>query len=186
MPMRVSFSKTEIEGVIEVSVDVFRDARGLFTEPYSRTVWAESGFSETFAQDSMSLSCKGALRGMHYQLEPAGMGKLVRVIAGAIFDVGVDLREGSPTFGKWVGRTLSAENGKALYFPPGFAHGFVALEDNSVVYYKCTSTHNPQAERSISYKDPKIGIEWPMRPTVISEKDANAPSLDSAEYNFKF
>ena len=186
MPMRVSFFKTEIEGVIEVSVDVFRDVRGFFTETYSRTVWSESGFLETFVQDSMSLSCKGALRGMHYQIEPAGMGKLVRVITGAIFDVGVDLREGSPTFGKWVGRTLSAENGKALYFPPGFAHGFVALEDNSVVYYKCTSTHNPQAERSLSYKDPKIGIEWPLRPTVISEKDANAPSLDNAECDFKF
>jgi dTDP-4-dehydrorhamnose 3,5-epimerase len=112
------------------------------------------------------------------------MGKLVRVIRGSIFDVGVDLRRGSPTFGRWLGRELSSENGLALYFPPGFAHGFLALEDNTYVYYKCTNVHVPEAERALSYQDPSVGIVWPIEPTIISNKDAAAPFLDEAEYNF--
>jgi len=126
------------------------------------------------------------LRGMHYQIEPYGIGKFVRAFSGAIFDVGVDLRKGSPTFGRWIGRTLRAEDGIGLYFPSGIAHGFVPLEDNSLVYYKCTQMHVPEAERSLNYKDTNVGIAWPIEPTVISPKDAQAPLLELADYNFIF
>ncbi|HEO70526.1 MAG TPA: dTDP-4-dehydrorhamnose 3,5-epimerase, partial [Candidatus Hydrogenedentes bacterium] len=136
--------------------------------------------------DNLSLSAKGTLRGMHYQIEPHAMGKLVRAITGAVFDVAVDLRRGSPTFGKWVGRMLSEGNPAAMWVPPGFAHGFVALEDHTLVYYKCTRLYAPQAERSLSYADPEVGIEWPMQPTVISPKDAEAPLLREADYNFTY
>jgi len=186
MPMPVEFVETEIEGVLEVKVGRIGDDRGFFSEAYSDLTWREQGFNETFLQDSMSMSAKGTLRGMHYQIEPAGMGKLVRVITGSIFDVGVDLRKGSPTFGKWVGRTLTAENGVALWFPIGFAHGFVALEDRTIVYYKCTNVHTPEAERALSYKDPTVAIEWPVQATNISPKDAEAPCLADAECNFVF
>jgi dTDP-4-dehydrorhamnose 3,5-epimerase len=186
MPMRVSFSKTEIDGVLEVKVGVIHDGRGFFSEVYSKPVWGGQGFTEPFLQDNMSLSVKGALRGMHYQLEPYAMGKFVRTLTGSAFDVAVDLRRGSPTFAKWVGRVLSGENGLALWIPAGFAHGFVALEDNSVVYYKCTSVHVPESERALSYKDPTVAISWPIEPTVVSEKDAVAPFLAQAEYNFVY
>ncbi len=186
MTMPVTFSKTEIDGVLTVEVGVFRDERGFFTETYSREVWEGQGFTEVFVQDNLSLSAKGTLRGMHYQLAPYSMGKLVRAVTGSVFDVAVDLRRGSPTFGKWVGRTLSGENGLALWIPAGFAHGFIALEDETLVYYKCTAAHAPEAERSLSYNDPQVGIEWPLEPTIVSEKDAHAPPLQQAEYNFVY
>ena len=132
------------------------------------------------------MSCKGTLRGMHYQLASHGMGKLVRVVRGAVFDVAVDLRQGSPTLGKWVGRTLSAENGISLWVPVGFAHGFVALEDETLVWYKCTGAHAPDAERSLSYRDPTVAVKWPIQPSVISQKDADAPLLADAEFDFVY
>ncbi len=186
MPMPVTMTKTEIEGVLLVEVGKFCDARGYFTETYSKPVWEDCGFTENFPQDSMSLSAKGTLRGMHYQLDPHGMGKLVRAVCGSVFDVAVDLRRGSPTFGKWIGRELSAENHLALWIPSGFAHGFVALEENTIVYYKCSGVHAPEAERSLSYKCSEVGIEWPLEPTIISEKDAAAPGLAEAESNFEY
>lgn len=184
MPMPIEIRKTEIEDVLEVVTGVARDDRGFFSEAYSKSVWTEAGFSHEFVQDNISLSTKGTLRGLHYQLEPHGMGKLVRVISGSIFDVGVDLRKGSPTFGKWLGRTLTGKSGLTLYLPIGFAHGFLALEDETVVYYKSTALHAPEAERSMSYRDPALGIEWPVKPTLVSEKDAEAPLLKDAEHNF--
>lgn len=186
MPMPVEFRKTEIDGILEVVTKAFSDDRGFFSEVYSRAIWANGGFREEFVQDNLSLSRKGTLRGLHYQIEPHGMGKLVRTITGSVYDVAVDLRRGSPTFGKWVGRELSGANGLALWIPAGFAHGFVALEDNSLVLYKCTEMHVPESERSVSYKDPAIGIAWPMEPCVISAKDAQAPVLADAEYNFSY
>ena len=186
MPMPVSFAETEIPDVKEVHVGLHGDPRGFFSETYSRKMWQQQGFDETFVQDNLSLSCKGTLRGLHYQIEPHGMGKLVRALRGAIFDVAVDLRKGSPTFGKWVARTLSAENNLALWVPAGFAHGLLALEDDTLVYYKCTEMHTPKCERALSYRDPAIGIEWPFEPTEITEKDANAPLLADAEYNFAY
>ncbi|MCB9770356.1 MAG: dTDP-4-dehydrorhamnose 3,5-epimerase [Candidatus Omnitrophica bacterium] len=182
----VQLTPTEIEDVLLVVTRYFRDDRGFFTETYSQKNWSAEGFDETFLQDNMSLSAKGTLRGMHYQIEPHGMGKLIRAITGSIFDVAVDLREGSPTFGKWVGRTLSAENGLAMWVPVGFAHGFLALEDQTLIYYKCTNTYAPDSERSVHYADPEIGIEWPMEPTGLSPKDEAAPLLRDAEFNFKF
>jgi len=184
MPMPVAFKKTEIPDVLEVTTGRFDDDRGFFTETYALPTWSAGGFEGTFVQDNLSLSKKGTLRGMHYQLSDRGMGKLVRVVRGAIFDVAVDLRRGSPTFGKWVGRTLSGEGSMALWVPVGFAHGFVALEDDSYVWYKCTGAHAPEAERSLRYSDPSVGVEWPIEPTVISQKDADAPLLADADYDF--
>jgi len=186
MPMPVTFAPTEIDGVLEVHTRRAGDDRGFFSETYSQQMWAEAGFRTQFAQDCMSLSAKGTLRGMHFQLEPHGMGKYVRVIRGRIFDVGVDLRHGSPTYGTWVGRELSADNNLALYFPVGFAHGFVALEDDTLVYYKCTSIHAPEAERALRYDDPVVGIAWPLAPTIVSPKDMEAPSLKEVETNFVY
>jgi len=186
MPMAVKFVETEIPDVLVVETGIARDSRGFFSEAYSAKVWREAGFQETFVQDNLSMSARGTLRGLHYQLNPHGTGKLVRVVAGSVFDVAVDLRRGSPTFCKWIGVTLSAENSLVLWIPVGFAHGFMALEDDTVVWYKCSNVHVPEAERSISYRDPEIGIEWPFEPTLVSEKDAAAPSLKEAEYNFTF
>ena len=186
MPMKVTLTPTDIDGVLVAETGVFRDDRGYFSESYSKAMWAEAGFHETFVQDNISKSAKGVLRGMHYQLNPHGMGKLVRVVSGAVFDVAVDLRKGSPTFGKWVGRELSGTNCLALWVPVGFAHGFVALEDDTYVHYKCSGMHTPEAERSLSYKDPDVGIEWPLEPTIISDKDKDAPLLNDAETNFEY
>jgi len=185
-PKLVEFIPTEIENVLIVKPHVFGDDRGFLTETYSERNWALEGFRASFVQDNLSLSSKGTLRGMHYQLEPHAMGKLVRAVTGAVFDVGVDLRRGSPTFGRWVGRTLRAEDHAALWLPPGFAHGFVALEDHTLVYYKCTEFYTPEAEASLAYNDPDVGIEWPIEPTSISRKDLGAPRLKDAKYNFVY
>jgi dTDP-4-dehydrorhamnose 3,5-epimerase len=184
--MSVEFAETEIADVLEVKTGLFEDDRGFFTEAYSLSVWKAGGFDRIFVQDNLSCSKKGTLRGMHYQLSTHGMGKLVRVVRGAVFDVAVDLRKGSPSFGKWVGRMLSDENSLALWIPVGFAHGFVALEDDTLVWYKCTGVHAPEAERSLNYRDPAVAIEWPLEPTIMSRKDAEAPLLADAEYDFVY
>lgn len=186
MPMMVDFVETELPGVLEVHTQVIRDNRGFFTELHSARVWAEAGFDAEFVQDNLSESRRGVLRGIHYQIEPQAMGKLVRVLTGAIFDVAVDLRRGSPTFKQWIGRTLSADRPIALWVPPGFGHGFMALEDQSLVLYKCTGFHAPEFERSIHFADPDIGIQWPFEPDEVSSKDAGAPTLADAEYNFQY
>lgn len=185
MPMPVEITPTEIPDVLIVKTGVFQDDRGYFSESYSKRMWAEAGFEEHFVQDNLSCSKKGTLRGLHYQILPEGMGKLVRCVRGAIFDVAVDLRSGSATFGQWVGRELSGENHLSLWVPVGFAHGFVALEDDSIVHYKCSGHHAPDCERSLNYADPDVGIQWPLSPTIISQKDQDAPMLEQAEYNFE-
>ena len=186
MSMPVKFSGTEIPGVLEVETGIAGDQRGSFSEAYCRQEWETAGFTETFVQDNLSVSTRGTMRGIHYQLAPYGIGKLVRVPAGSVFDVAVDLREGSPTFGKWVSRVLSAENRLALWIPVGFGHGMLALEDDTLLWYKCTAGYVPEAERVMYYNDAEIGIEWPIEPTVISSRDAAAPGLQEAEYNFTF
>ncbi len=186
MPMPVEFTKTEIADVLEVRTGLFEDDRGFFTETYSLPMWKAGGFSGVFVQDNLSRSAKGTLRGMHYQLSSHGMGKLVRVVQGAVFDVAVDLRKGSPSFGKWVGRTLTGDDSMSLWIPEGFAHGFVALEEDTLVWYKCTGAHAPDAERSLHYADPKVAIDWPHEPSIISQKDADAPMLADAEYDFVY
>lgn len=186
MPSPAQFTETELPGIFEIEAKAFADERGYFTEIYAQSSWEAAGFPQTFLQDNLSVSAKGTLRGMHYQLSPHGQGKFVRVLRGAVFDVAVDLRRGSPHFGGWVGRCLSEENRLGLWVPAGFAHGFVAQEDDTLVLYKCNSLYHPESERSLLYNDPEIGIEWPTEPTIVSEKDAAAPSLADAEYNFDF
>ena len=186
MPMQIQIAPTEIDSVREVHTGRVGDDRGFFAETYSQEMWSRAGFDEAFVQDNLSESRRGTLRGMHYQIEPNAMGKLVRCIRGAIFDVAVDLRRGSPTFGSWVGRELRGANDLSLWIPTGFAHGFVALEDDTLVHYKCTSMHAPESERALSYRDPSVAIDWPIEPTVVSPKDAEAPMLADIEANFEY
>lgn len=186
MPMPIEIQQTELSGVLEIHTGLIRDDRGFFAEIWSSGELGRHGFHETFLQDNLSLSRKGTLRGLHYQILPFGMGKLVRALSGRIFDVAVDLRRGSPTFGHWLGRELDAKGQLALWVPVGFAHGFLALEDDSLVLYKCTALHTPQAERALNYADPTVGIRWPVEPTVIAPKDAAAPRLEAAQINFEF
>jgi dTDP-4-dehydrorhamnose 3,5-epimerase len=186
MPMPVKLTTTPIEGLLIVETGIFRDARGFFSESWSEPVWRAAGLGQTFRQDNLSCSKKGTLRGLHYQIQPDAMGKLVRAVRGRVFDVAVDLRRGSPSYGRWYGIELSGDNGLSLWVPIGFAHGFVALEDDSYVHYKCTNTHVPASERSLNYADPTVGIVWPLQPTLISPKDAIAPPLAQIEANFEF
>lgn len=164
---------------------MFGDDRGFFMETYSSRNMEAAGFPPTtFVQDNLSKSGAGTLRGLHYQINPSPMGKFVRCVQGSLFDVAVDLRKDSPTFGQWVGETLSQENGKALWVPGGFAHGFLTLEENTLAYYKCDGLYAPNEERSVNYADPEIGIEWPGEVKSISDKDEVAPLLKDADYNF--
>ncbi len=185
MPFAVR--KTELPGVLEIESPVHGDDRGFFTEIYNADRWIPEGFPKLqFAQDNLSASSRGTLRGLHYQLEPNAQGKLVRCLQGSVFDVAVDIRRGSPTFGQWTGRTLTARGGVALWVPAGFAHGFLVLEDSTLVLYKCTACYAPHAERSIVWNDPAIGIAWPAPATSLSKKDADAPTLANADFNFVY
>lgn len=178
-----------IKGVLIIEPRVFLDDRGFFMEYYNKEGFEAFGFKDLFVQDNHSRSKKGVLRGLHYQLNPHAMGKLVKVVRGSAFDVGVDIRKGSPTFGKWYGEILTGDNHKMLYFPPGFAHGFLALEDNTEFLYKCTGMHNGSSERAIRWDDPEIGIKWPtekIKEIILSEKDKKHPGLFEAETNFVF
>lgn len=173
---------TEIEGVCIVEPTVFGDNRGYFMETYSKPDFEEIGIKEDFVQDNQSKSKKGVLRGLHFQIENT-QGKLVRVIKGKVFDVAVDIRRGSKTFGKWVGVELSEENKKMLYIPPYFAHGFLVLSDEAEFTYKCTDVYNHSAESGIKYDDKTINIDWPKVDCEIltSEKDGKWQSLEEFE-----
>ena len=166
----------------------FGDHRGYFAETYSRRTYASVGVDVAFVQDNHSLSAAvGTVRGLHFQAPPHAQAKLVRCGRGAIFDVAVDIRRGSPSYGKWAGFTLSAENGAQLYIPAGFAHGFVTLEADSEIVYKCSDYYAPEAEGALRWDDPAIGIDWPIIGDVIlSEKDANAPLLADLRSPFEF
>ncbi|SMD30775.1 dTDP-4-dehydrorhamnose 3,5-epimerase [Picrophilus oshimae] len=170
------FRKTEIEGVMIVEPKIFGDERGYFYETYKRSEFSKNGISADLDQDNQSFSKKGVLRGLHFQREPYAQGKLVRAITGKIFDVAVDIREDSKTFGRYVSAILSGENKIMLWIPEGFAHGFLALED-SIVHYKATHEYNKTSEGGIIWNDPDINIEWPMDPETISEKDMAWPTL---------
>ena len=163
-----------------------KDERGFFSETYSRRRYREFGIDVEFVQDNHSFSWKpGTLRGLHFQAPPNAQGKLVRCGKGAIFDVTVDIRKGSPTFGHWGGYELTQENGHQLYVPVGFAHGFLTLKPESEIVYKCTNYYAPQAEGSIRWDDPSIGIEWPLSENIIlNERDAIAPLLKDFETPF--
>ena len=161
---------TEIPGIVIIEPDVHRDPRGLFLETYHVDKYRAAGVSRLFVQDNQSRSVRGTLRGLHLQVARP-QGKLVRVIEGEIFDVAVDVRRGSPTFGKWTGVTLSAENFLQCYLPPGFAHGFAVLSDVAQVEYKCTDIYDPKGELGIAWNDPAIGIRWPVSDPVLSDRD---------------
>ncbi len=163
---------------------VYRDDRGFFTEAYNQAEFETTvGEPVAFVQDNHSRSIRGVLRGLHYQLPPAAQGKLVRVVRGAVFDVAVDIRRSSPTFGEWVGYTLSEDNLHQLWIPPGYAHGFLVLTDIADVLYKTTDYYTPELDRAIRWDDPDIGIDWPLdgKTPILSAKDAAAPSLTAAE-----
>jgi dTDP-4-dehydrorhamnose 3,5-epimerase len=184
--MAVEIISTELSGVMEIRSDLFRDDRGYFTELHNASTWGFPGNPPQFVQDNMSCSDKGTIRGLHYQINPHAQGKLVRVMSGSVFDVAVDIRHGSPTFGNWIGRTLSEANGIALWIPVGFAHGFLALENLTRVMYKCDNLWAPESERSILYNDETLQIEWPIEVTLVNQKDLEAPSFGEAEYNFQY
>lgn len=169
---------TEIEDVCVIEPTVFGDNRGYFMETYSKADFEEIGIDYEFVQDNQSKSKKGVLRGLHFQTQNT-QGKLVRVIKGSVFDVAVDLRRSSKTYGKWVGVELTEENKKMLFIPPYFAHGFLVLSDEAEFTYKCTDVYNPNAEGGIMYNDPDVAIKWPEIDTEIltSEKDKNHPTL---------
>ena len=165
-----------------------RDERGFFSETYSQRRYKKLGVNVDFLQDNHSFSWEvGTLRGLHFQAPPAAQGKLVHCGKGAIFDVAVDMRRGSPTYGQWEGYELTAENGHQLYVPIGFAHGFVTLEPDSEIVYKCSNYYAPETEGAILWNDPKIGIKWPsVADPILSNKDAAAPLLEDLESSFIF
>lgn len=179
------FKKTEIEGVVIVEMKSHRDSRGYFMETYKKADFVAGGINVNFVQDNQSMSFKGVLRGLHYQINHP-QSKLVRVVEGAVFDVAVDLRPGSSTYGKWVGVELTAENCKQLYIPRGFAHGFLVLSEHAIMCYKCDNVYYPNDEGGLMWNDPAIGIEWPAMQgdamfdatkIVLSDKDKKHPPL---------
>ncbi len=169
--------ETKLGGLVAIEPDVFGDERGFLIESFSSARWAELGIDETFVQENHSRSTqRGTLRGMHFQTAP-GQGKLVRCPRGAIFDVAVDLRRGSPTYGQWEGHVLDDERHRQLWVPVGFAHGFQVLSEVADVAYKLTSLYDPETESEIAWNDPDVGIEWPLRDPLLSGRDRSAPQL---------
>jgi len=180
----MDFAKTKIAGVYVITPKVFGDSRGFFMETYNENDFRKEGLNYTFVQDNHSKSTRGVLRGLHFQ-KTHPQTKLVRVIRGEVFDVAVDLRKNSPTYGKWVGETLSAENKKMLLIPRGFAHGFVVLSDEAEFVYKCDDVYHPEDEGGIIYNDPEIAIDWPIKDNLnLSEKDKKHPTLKEAKIIF--
>jgi len=180
----MDFAKTKIAGVYVITPNVFGDSRGFFMETYNENDFRKEGLNYTFVQDNHSKSTRGVLRGLHFQ-KTHPQTKLVRVIRGEVFDVAVDLRKNSPTYGKWVGETLSAENKKMLLIPRGFAHGFVVLSDEAEFVYKCDDVYHPEDEGGIIYNDPEIAVDWPIKDNLnLSEKDKKHPTLKEAKIEF--
>jgi dTDP-4-dehydrorhamnose 3,5-epimerase len=172
----VNVVETGLPGALIFEPKVFGDERGFFMETWNEERYREAGLSAGFVQDNLSLSQKGVLRGLHFQ-NPDQQGKLVYVLQGEVFDVAVDIRVGSPTFGEWVGTALSSENRRQFYIPEGFAHGFLVTGETALFAYKCTALYNARAEATILWNDPELGIRWPTDEPILSEKDRDAPSL---------
>ncbi|NLN98021.1 MAG: dTDP-4-dehydrorhamnose 3,5-epimerase [Eubacteriaceae bacterium] len=184
----ITVTQTGIDDLVIIEPTVFGDERGYFMETYNRQVFEEAGLNMTFVQDNESCSRKGVLRGLHFQTQNV-QGKLVRVTEGAVWDVAVDLRKESKTFGEWVGITLSAENKKMFYVPEGFAHGFVVLSDMATFTYKCTNFYAPEFDGGIRYDDPDIGIQWPtqeIETLLLSDKDRQLPFLKEVADHLPF
>ena len=178
----MKFTKTFLDGVILIEPDVYEDQRGFFNETYQKKRYEDEGIFDDFVQDNHSISVEGTLRGLHYQL-PNPQGKLVRVISGEIFDVIVDIRESSSTFGQWCGVNLSSNNMKQIWIPPGFAHGFLALSSKAEVLYKTTDHRHKENEKTIIWNDKDISIEWPAtKKVIVSEKDQKGVAFKKAQY----
>jgi dTDP-4-dehydrorhamnose 3,5-epimerase len=169
----------DIAGLLILEPKVFGDARGFFVETWNRRRYGEAGIDVDFVQDNISFSKRGTLRGLHFQ-NPKPQGKLMQVLQGEVFDVAVDIRRSSPTFGRWHGVLLSAENKRQFYVPIGFAHGFAVLSDTALFQYKCTEFYSPQDELAIRWDDPEIGVEWPVKAPLISDRDAKGLRLREA------
>ena len=184
--MPFQFERLEIPDVILITAKHFVDGRGFFLESYKQSEFAENGIPWAFVQDNRSHSVGGVLRGLHYQLPPRAQGKLVAALTGEVFDVAVDIRRGSPTYGHWVGTTLSADRFNMLYIPAGFAHGFCVLSESADFVYKVTDVYAGDLERGIRWDDPQIGIDWPVAEPILSARDAELPLLRDADNNFWF
>lgn len=184
--MPFTFTPLSIPEVILVEPRVFADDRGFFLETYQYADFVAAGIPDRFVQINHSHSIQGVLRGLHYQKLPAAQGKLLRVARGAIFDVAVDIRQGSPTYRHWVGQTLSAENHLMLYVPPGFAHGFCVLSEETDLIYQVTAEYSVAHERGILWNDPAIGIAWPVSAPLLSPRDVQPPCLKDADNNFVY
>jgi dTDP-4-dehydrorhamnose 3,5-epimerase len=178
--------KTPIDGLLIIEPTVFKDKRGYFFESYNKKLYEANGIEDDFVQDNQSFSSFGVIRGLHYQLNPYAQSKLVRVLRGKIFDVAVDLRKDSKTFGQWFGVELSEENFRQFYIPRGFAHGFSVLSETAIVFYKCDNFYAPDYERGIIYNDKKLNIDWriPFGKEIISEKDKKNMPFEKAEMDF--
>ena len=179
--MPFSHKNLEIEGLILINSVKFGDDRGYFMETFKKSQFKTMGIDEDFQQDNLSVSNEHVIRGLHYQIDPKPQGKLVRVVRGAIHDVAVDIRKSSKTLGRWIKVELSAENGNMLWIPPGFAHGFLSLEDNTIVEYKTTNEYSKDDERSIVWNDPDLAIDWGIDTPLVSPKDMEAPLFKDAE-----
>jgi len=178
--MPFNFIKTQIDTLLIIEPRIFADDRGFFMETYKQSDFKAEGINEIFTQDNHSLSSKGVLRGLHFQTEPHAQGKLVRVVKGAVWDVAVDLRPGSSTYKQWYGLEITEDNHRMFYIPPGFAHGFLTLSDNTHFLYKCTAEYAPESDGGVRWDDPEINIEWPLAPgqvPYVSEKDAKLTFL---------
>jgi dTDP-4-dehydrorhamnose 3,5-epimerase len=175
----VKLLETSLPGVVLVEPRVFGDARGYFFESYHAQRYEEAGIPTHFVQDNLSRSVKGTLRGLHFQ-EPHAQGKLVYCVRGAVFDVAVDIRRGSPNFGKWFGAELSEDNHRQMWVPAGFAHGFCVLSDTADFFYKCTDLYHPEYDSGVAWDDPEIGVKWPVETPLLSDKDRKLPRLADA------
>ncbi|MFC2027585.1 dTDP-4-dehydrorhamnose 3,5-epimerase [Chloroflexota bacterium] len=178
--MPFEFHKLEIDGLILIEPQVFIDGRGFFLETYRMADFTKAGIERLFVQDNHSRSVKGTLRGLHYQKPPFEQGKLVRALRGKVFDVVVDIRKSSPTFGKSLGVTLSDKNKKMIYIPEGFAHGFLVLSDTADLLYKTTNVYSPESEAGIIWNDPDLNITWPIEDPIMADKDTKWPTLKKA------
>ena len=182
--MPFSFKRLSIPDIMLVEPQSFPDDRGFFFESFKESEFLSGGIDKKFIQDNFSHSIRGVIRGLHFQKHPKAQAKLVSVLKGEIFDVAVDIRRNSPTFGKWVSEVLSEKNHKLLYVPEGFAHGFCVTTDESYVYYKVSNEYSSEHEQGILWNDPKLNIKWPVTKPVISEKDSQLPLLENLDNDF--
>ena len=182
----MEFEKTFIEGLILVKPDIFPDKRGFFLESYNREKYVKGGIDQIFVQDNISKSVKNTLRGLHYQIGDYAQGKLCSVISGNVQDVAVDIRFGSPTFGKYFAVELNEENKYQLWIPPGFAHGFAVISDTAVFSYKCSALYSKLDERSIIFNDTRVNIDWKVKDPILTEKDLGAKKFSEIERDFNF